>query len=352
MGAAASWVTSDVKNTLTTQAYNGCDPVQTLQNILIKGSTFKPDKVCGASSEFVVEQVSTIESECLINSLQESLVKTILEMSSSAQAGLGISISKVKSNIESQVSAIVNNKCSGERTDQILGIYDTVVTTCKVRLVQNATAKSKCQISNLQKLSADVQAKITSEAKGWGAFDLGWIFGILIVLGVGGFMLKSSGGGKSSGGPIKIEMPKEIEMKDVSTFKTPPPPVGGNSCNIFSSDTSTTPSSTSSFINFLGNPYILMLILLLLLLIIVLISRYYRSSTLSQLDQITELNKQIDHAKYLIDTQYNYNKYHQQQQSQQPQQISSQFQSPAPEYSDDNLLSIDYHDDLNNYYVY
>jgi len=95
-----------------------------------------------------------------------------------------------------------------------------------------------------------------------------------------------------------------------------------------------------------------MLILLLLLLIIVLISRYYRSSTLSQLDQITELNKQIDHAKYLIDTQYNYNKYHQQQQSQQPQQISSQFQSPAPEYSDDNLLSMDYHDDLNNYYVY
>jgi len=111
--------------------------------------------------------------------------------------------------------------------------------------------------------------------------------------------------------------------------------------------------------------------MLVLLIIVVLIARYYRADTMAQLEQITKLNKQIAFVKQIVDTQH----YYAQQQALQhapynvPQHIPQHVPQHAPsyvpqithqpitradalEYNDDNLLSMDYHDDLNNYYVY
>jgi len=335
-------MTNDVTNTLSTKASNQCDVVKNYNNINIKKLQFKPDKVCGKTSYAEFGQVSAIESSCLIKNLQQSLVDTIVKMSSSAQAGLGLSVSKVSSNIKSQLESIVSNKCSELNNTNILTIDETTITSCVLKVVQNATARTSCAIDSLQSLSAKVQAELTSEAKGWGILDFGWIAGIVIIVIIIGVVM---GFGRN---------------KSKQTG-------GDDSCNIFSSDTfNTSTSSTSSYANLLTNPYIIMLIMFLILLVVVLISRYYHSDVMTQLEEIKLLNKQIAHAKHIINARHDYikqqHKHHHQQQSQSQLQLQSQ---PCPNQSrpsppkrlaynngDDDLLSMDYHDDLNNYYVY
>jgi hypothetical protein len=165
MGAQVSALFSTVQTDLTTQAFNSCPQITASNTLDISNVQFLPNSACKTSSA-TFNQSAGIDATCLISSLQDSVATTLSSMDATTQGGFGIQASTSASNINSQISQQTINTCGAQSSTNAASIKDTIITACDWHFVQNATAKSSCQINALQKMANDVSVKQTALAQG------------------------------------------------------------------------------------------------------------------------------------------------------------------------------------------
>jgi len=188
MGSQQSHSGQTMTTDITTSAFNTCPGSAISNEITLKNVDFRPDlnPMCnGSNTSFVIDQKASIESECLISHLQDVTSDVIAKMDAEAQAGLGFSYSDNKNDISTQIDSKIENDCGSQSSEQKASLEDVVITSCQLKIIQDATLKSSCTINTLQTIAnkASVESNSTSSGSSiWGLlFGNGTSWLLLIV---------------------------------------------------------------------------------------------------------------------------------------------------------------------------
>jgi hypothetical protein len=198
MGAQASTNTSTVSTDIVSEAYNKCPSVTASNTLILSGVQHRPDlnPKCDENSESIIDQKAAIDANCLLSSLQDTLASTVSTMDATAQGGLGIQASTNVSDIKTSLTTKAESDCADLSTTNLADIKDTMITSCKWHVVQDASVKTSCVINNLQKMANQVEATESATAQGatLGSFLFGYSSGsaigmiiLLLVIVGGGF---------------------------------------------------------------------------------------------------------------------------------------------------------------------
>lgn len=213
MGASSSKSENKSSTEIIESAYNNCGTASAINNIDIKNVKFYPPDDCKEDPEFDINQSSSVDGTCLISQLQDSAASSASELSSDAQADLGLSSSDGKTITDNDISEYTTNQCANYSSTNSATIYDTEVRSCKFQVVQAANANQSCQINATQTLVSDIDAKTTTTAEGGSllgdlfgsptniALIIGAIILIMIIGGVGYYFYKKNS--SQSGGFAK-----------------------------------------------------------------------------------------------------------------------------------------------------
>ena len=199
MGAQVSTNSSTTSNDLVTESYNKCPSVSVDNTVNVSNVNFRPDMnpKCTADSNFEINQTAGVDAACLIGALQDNISKAVANLDATAQAGLGVSASTNVSDINTQVKQKMENQCGTQSSTNAANIKDTLVTSCNMRVIQNASAKSSCTINALQTLAATAETTATASSEGLtlGSFLFGYssstamgMVVLLLLLAGGGYM--------------------------------------------------------------------------------------------------------------------------------------------------------------------
>ncbi|BCS83260.1 putative myristoylated membrane protein [Cotonvirus japonicus] len=183
MGASVSTNEQNIENSIINKAYNSCPSIGSTNVVTLSGIQFDPPTNCNPEPVFEVGQTSTIDSKCLLTSLQSSVAEIAATLDAKAKAGLGISSSTNVNDISNNITQITKNKCANVSTTNRADITDTVIKSCQFEVIQNATENVSCQINATQALASKVAASATGSATGgsiWGDLFGGGIGGIII----------------------------------------------------------------------------------------------------------------------------------------------------------------------------
>ncbi|AQN68404.1 myristylated IMv envelope protein [Saudi moumouvirus] len=189
MGASASTNKQTIENNILNQAYNSCPSIGTTNIVSLSGIKFEPPPDCNPPSSMTIGQTATIDSNCLLTSLQSSAAQIAAELSAEAKAGLGISVSTNINDVKQSISNITNNTCANVSTTNNATIRDTVIKSCQFRVVQNAKENVSCQINSTQDLISKIASNAASNAQGgsiwgdiFGSGPSGLIAGIIVII--------------------------------------------------------------------------------------------------------------------------------------------------------------------------
>ncbi|AVL94891.1 putative myristoylated membrane protein [Moumouvirus australiensis] len=189
MGVSASTNKQTIENNILNKAYNSCPSMGTTNIVNLSGIKFEPPPDCNPPSSMTIGQTATIDSNCLLTSLQSSAAEIAAELSAEAKAGLGISGSTNVNDIKQSISNITKNTCANVSTTNNATIRDTVIKSCQFRVVQNATENVSCQINTTQDLVSKIASSSASTAKGgsiwgdiFGSGPGGLIAGIVVII--------------------------------------------------------------------------------------------------------------------------------------------------------------------------
>src|SRR5690606_5624951 len=133
MGASASTNKSTSNIDIISTAYNKCPAVGVSSSVNISNVTFRPNANCGSDTEFVIDQNAGVDATCVIDNLQNSTASIAAELSSQAQAGIGLSASTNVADIDAQIKNRVANTCGNVSSTVEANIKDTVIESCKLR---------------------------------------------------------------------------------------------------------------------------------------------------------------------------------------------------------------------------
>nr|AEX62679.1 uncharacterized myristoylated membrane protein [Moumouvirus Monve] len=189
MGASSSTNKQTIENNILNQAYNSCPSIGTTNIVSLSGIKFEPPPDCNPPSSMTIGQTATIDSNCLLTSLQSSAAQIAAELSAEAKAGLGISVSTNINDVKQSISNITNNTCANVSTTNNATIRDTVIKSCQFRVVQNAKENVSCQINSTQDLISKIASNAASNAQGgsiwgdiFGSGPSGLIAGIIVII--------------------------------------------------------------------------------------------------------------------------------------------------------------------------
>lgn len=190
MGASASTNVNTIRNNLQTSAIQGCPATTASNTINLSGLNYTEPAWCPANSPGInIQQVSEIDAQCFLGNLQSSVAQSVAQMDATAQAGLGLSASTNKSDIQNQISQKTTQTCAGQSTSNAVIGPGAVVSACQLQIFQNANDNNICQINATQNLADQVAVKQAAMAKGgsffgdiFGSGILSTIFIIIIVL--------------------------------------------------------------------------------------------------------------------------------------------------------------------------
>ena len=168
MGAQVSTNKQVIQTDIVTEAYNSCPNIAVSNTVNMQGVNFRPDlnPNCTGDTSFDISQTAGVDATCVITSMQDSLAKTLSTMDAEALGGLGFSGTSNILDIKNELSQKVENDCGNQSVTNVADIKDTTVTSCNMRVVQNASAKSSCTINSLQKIANDLEANSKSKAQG------------------------------------------------------------------------------------------------------------------------------------------------------------------------------------------
>ena len=206
MGAQVSTNKQVIQTDIVTEAYNSCPNIAVSNTVNMQGVNFRPDlnPNCTGDTSFDISQTAGVDATCVITSMQDSLAKTLSTMDAEALGGLGFSGTSNILDIKNELSQKVENDCGNQSVTNVADIKDTTVTSCNMRVVQNASAKSSCTINSLQKIANDLEANSKSKAQGstlasllFGYGGIASIAMIIVVILIAVLIYYSFSGGKN-----------------------------------------------------------------------------------------------------------------------------------------------------------
>nr|WBF70688.1 hypothetical protein [Megavirus caiporensis] len=226
MGASASTNQQTIENNMINSAYNSCGTVGAVNVVSMSDITFDPPADCNPPSVFDISQATTVNSKCLISSLQSSAADVAAKLSAEAKAGLGFSASTNINDIVNNINNTVTNKCANVSTTNKANLKDMIIKSCDIRIAQDATENDVCQINATQDEIAKIASASATTATGGSI--LGDIFGsgitkviiiivIIIALLGGGFFLfkeltKKKDNGTGNGSGTEAELVQKAEL--------------------------------------------------------------------------------------------------------------------------------------------
>lgn len=178
MGASSSKSKAEINNKVINESYNKCPSTTAINQADIKYVIHQPMDTC-VSSSFNIDQSASVDATCLITAMQENLAKVINEMDTKAKAGIGYANAKSDVEIKNILKNKIDNECGNVSPTNKANIQDTIVRACDFKIIQNANAKSACQIGAMQKATLDASNSVSTTAEG---MDFALFGGVLLMI--------------------------------------------------------------------------------------------------------------------------------------------------------------------------
>jgi hypothetical protein len=178
MGAAASTNVSTNATNIITNSLNSCGTTTAANTVNITGLTYTQPQGCPANAQggLTINQASTVDATCLLNTMISNTAANAASLSATAQAGFGVAVSTNVSTNEQNITSSLNNTCGNVAATGTVSVSDSSINSCNgIVIAQNATPKSMCQISALQQAVA--QSTTTQSAASAGASLSSILFG-------------------------------------------------------------------------------------------------------------------------------------------------------------------------------
>lgn len=188
MGAQASSNVSVEENDLVTQSFNNCPKITASNSLDISNVKIDAGKNpnCKGGGDVTFDQSAGVDASCLIKSLQNTTSDSLSKLDAKTQGGLGFQASSNVNDIQNQIQQKLNNDCGHLSATNAAKISDTTITACNFHFVQNATARTSCQINSLQDMANKVSSQLTTDTSGLtlASFLFGNSIGIAIIVAV------------------------------------------------------------------------------------------------------------------------------------------------------------------------
>lgn len=299
MGVSTQKASQKLDTKLTTEAISNCGKTSASNITNISGLDFSSPPDCNPPSSFNLKSASLVNASCVITNLQTTAAKEAAKLNSKAQTGLGVAVTNSETDMQKSIEDKITAECGSLDSNNIVAIKDTKIRTCAFNLVNDATAKSSCEINNTQTLISDIAANTVTDSKG--SSILGLLFGegnsifviiiilvIVVIIGAVLFkMLKSGGGGEE-----KNETNEDLN--DLSNDELGMGETGEEG------ETGETGEQMGGFNLKNNKSFTILLIILLILLVFALLSIYYKKTgkKVKKMDEedMKKLNNKINDA--------------------------------------------------------
>lgn len=172
MGTASSTTSAQINTDIQTEAIASCPLIGQVNVMTISGADITVPEWCPPDSGIFVDQQNIIDSTCALSSLQEQAAKSVVNLSSDAQAKLGFVKSSDYAYIQTQMQSDTESACQNESTSNLVDINDVKFDACIIRFTQNASSNTACQIDQTQKMINDISLELAANAEGSGVTDL------------------------------------------------------------------------------------------------------------------------------------------------------------------------------------
>lgn len=183
MGPSISTNASIVRNNMLNSAYQGCATGKAVNEAYIKNFKLKTPSWCKDIPGFTgvtFDQSSSVDANCMVGALQNSVAEVAQKLSAKAQAGLGFAVATNIQATRQNIENYVNQSCTDQISDNKVDWENVDLETCNFRVVQGATVHSNCQLNTTQQLAAKVAVEMAAESRGFNI--LTGIIGIIVLL--------------------------------------------------------------------------------------------------------------------------------------------------------------------------
>jgi len=175
MGATLSRSSESISTRAISNAYNKCASANATNNIYFQDVNFTAPDDCHPASTITFSQLASVDSNCVLQNLQTSAAELAANLNSETQAGLGLSASNNQINVQNQIQENTYNSCANQSASNSATLKDVNIKACNAVFVQNASAKTACQINNTQDMLQQIGAKMNTKTIGGSLF--GDLFG-------------------------------------------------------------------------------------------------------------------------------------------------------------------------------
>lgn len=157
MGISAS---SSIPKDMVSVAYDNCPGITTNNSVNLNDVRYRPDlnPTCQASTP-MINQKAGVDHLCLVSSLQDNLAQALSTMDAQTQNKYGLNASTNIGNLKIQLHQQAQTACVAQNVTFAASVGDTTITSCDWHFVQNATARSACEINYLQRLANSMARK-------------------------------------------------------------------------------------------------------------------------------------------------------------------------------------------------
>lgn len=150
-------------NSIVSKAYDQCPFIFSNNNTNLGNVNFRPDLNLACqendNASFDTDPTAGIDINCLIPTLQNDLAATLSRTNSKIQHSFGFQPSTDPDYLSHQMTTQIKEKCRNKSDTYAAIISDPEIPTCQWHFVRNATDKSACFLSSLQKMANDIEKK-------------------------------------------------------------------------------------------------------------------------------------------------------------------------------------------------
>ena len=210
MGAQASTNKNKISTEINTSAKNRCPSVSAVNEVSLKGVEITCPEFCAQIGQCKggIQQTAMVDATCVLNAQQDALSEAISKMDASVKTGLGLGASTNVSDVKKKLRQEIENSCGTVSANNKISVADSKLNTCDNTFVQNATAKSQCQMAALQKIQDKVVTDQVAKTEGYDpmgamkayAYIIAGVIGLIMLIVVGVIVKGSMGGSGSAAG--------------------------------------------------------------------------------------------------------------------------------------------------------
>ena len=163
MGATASTQMTDAANNLYASATSACTTTTAANTLNIDGSTLVTPPGCPGIN---ITQVASVNADCVLTNIEQSMANAILQNASTTSSGLGITVDTTVNDIETTINTQVASACQGASTTNMVNMTNSTIDACGIGIDQTATAQTACEINTTLDAIANYDGSIDTDASG------------------------------------------------------------------------------------------------------------------------------------------------------------------------------------------